>query len=242
MAIISKEIAYSADGADMIGTLCVDDAVSGKRPGVLVCHEGPGLNDHAKRSARRLAELGYIAFAMDYHGGGKPLDDLSKTMAVLGPWMQDPTGIRLRATAALDVLKSQPQTDTSRLAAIGYCFGGTTALELARMGTDLRGVVGFHSGLGTGKPAQKGAVKAKVLVQIGRDDPIIPPEQRIAFETEMTDAGADWEMIVYGNAGHSFTNPDVNALGRPGFVYDRSADERSWRAMVDFFGETLGPV
>lgn len=234
-----QEIAYSADGADMIGTLAVDDAKLGKRPGVLVCHEGPGLNDHAKNSARKLAAMGYVAFAMDYHGGGKPLDDMSQTMARLGPWMQDPTGIRARATAALEVLKAQAETDVSRLAAIGYCFGGTTALELARMGTDLRGVVGFHSGLGTGRPAQKGAVRAKVLVQIGRDDPIIPPDQRIAFEQEMTDAGADWEMIVYGGAGHSFTNPDVGALGRPGFAYDKSADERSWRAMTDFFGEVL---
>lgn len=237
-----QEIAYSADGAEMIGTLAVDDGKAGKRPGVLVCHEGPGLNDHAKASARRLAERGYVAFAMDYHGGGKPLDDISQTMARLGPWMADPTGIRARAHAALGVLTSQPETDADRLAAIGYCFGGTTVLEMARAGEPVKCVVGFHSGLGTARPAQKGQVSAKVLTQIGRDDPIIPPDQRIAFEQEMTDAGVDWRMIVYGGAGHSFTNKDVGAMGRPGFEYNAAADTRSWRAMLDFFDEVLGPV
>jgi dienelactone hydrolase len=237
-----QEIAYSADGADMIGYLAVDDSKPGKRPGILVCHEGPGLNDHAKTSARRLAELGYIAFAMDYHGGGAVISDFGVLMQRIQGWMADPTGIRARAHAALGVLTSQPETDTDRLAGIGYCFGGTTVLELARAGEPLKGVVGFHSGLGTGRPAQKGAVKAKVLTQIGRDDPIIPPEQRIAFEQEMTAAGVDWQMIVYGGAGHSFTNKDVGAMGRPGFEYNAEADTRSWRAMLDFFDEVLGPV
>lgn len=235
-----EHIAYEADGAALVGTLFIDDGHAGKRPGVLVCHEGGGIGDHSRDIARRLAEAGYVAFAMDYYGGGKPVADFNQAMAQIGAWMADPTGIRARATAALEVLKAQPETDTGNLASIGYCFGGTTSLELARAGTDLKAVIGFHSGLGTARPAQTGVVKAKVLVQIGADDPIIPPEQRLAFEKEMTAAGVDWRMVLYGNAGHSFTNPAVNALNRPGFEYDAAADTRSWRAMIDFFGEVFG--
>jgi len=236
----TEDIEYHADGARLVGYLAVDDAKAGKRPGVIVAHEGGGLTDHAKNSARKLAEAGYTAFALDYYGDGKPLADMSTVMTRIGAWMADPTGIRARAHAALEVLTAQPETNGSRLAGIGYCFGGTTVLEMARAGEPLQAVVGFHSGLGTGRPAQAGAVKAKVLVQIGADDPIIPPEQRAAFEAEMKAAGVDWRMLIYGGAGHSFTNPAASALGRPGFAYDKSADERSWRAMLDFFEEVWG--
>ncbi|HEX3916428.1 MAG TPA: dienelactone hydrolase family protein [Caulobacteraceae bacterium] len=235
----TQDIEYHADGARLVGYLAVDDARPGKRPGIIVAHEGGGLADHAKNCARRLAEAGYVAFALDYYGDGQPLADLSQAMPRITAWMGDPTGIRARAHAALAILTAQAETDTTRLAGIGYCFGGTTVLEMARAGEPLKAVVGFHSGLGTARPAQEGAVKAKLLVQIGAADPIIPPEQRAAFEAEMTAAKVDWRMIVYGGAGHSFTNPAVAALGRPGFAYDKSADERSWRAMLDFFGETL---
>ena len=235
----TQDIEYHADGARLVGYLAVDDGKSGKRPGIIVAHEGGGLADHAKNSARKLAEAGYVAFALDYYGDGQPLADLNQAMPRIMAWMADPTGIRARAHAALAVLTAQPETDTGRLAGIGYCFGGTTVLEMARAGEPLKAVVGFHSGLGTAKPAQKGAVKAKVLVQIGADDPIIPPDQRNAFEAEMTAAGVDWRMLTYGGAGHSFTNPEVNALGRPGFEYNKSADERSWRAMLDFFDEVF---
>jgi len=235
-----QDIEYHADGARLVGTLAVDDARAGKRPGVIVAHEGGGLGDHARNAARRLAEAGYIAFALDYYGDGKPLADLSQAMPRIMAWMADPAGIRARAHAALEVLTSQPETDTSKLAGIGYCFGGTTVLEMARAGEPLAAVVGFHSGLGTGRPAQAGAVKAKILVQIGADDPIIPADQRVAFEKEMTEAKVDWRMLLYGGAGHSFTNPEVNALGRPGFEYNESADKRSWRAMLDLFDEAFG--
>jgi dienelactone hydrolase len=235
----TQDIEYHADGQRLVGFLAVDDGHAGKRPGVIVAHEGGGLNDHAKSAARRLAEAGYIAFALDYYGDGKPLADMSQVMTRIGVWAADPTGIRARAHAALEVLVAQPQTDATRLAGIGYCFGGTTVLEMARAGEPLKAVVGFHSGLGTAKPAQAGAVKAKVLTQIGADDPIIPPEQRAAFEAEMKAAGVDWRMTLYGGAGHSFTNPDADAIGRPGFGYVRSADERSWRAMLDLFDEVF---
>jgi dienelactone hydrolase len=235
----TQDIAYDADGVRMVGTLASPDDTGGKIPGILVCHEGPGLSDHARDVARRLAEAGYVAFAMDYHGGGQPLADMGEAMKRIMAWMANPTGIRARATAALEVLKSAEGVDTGRLAAIGYCFGGTTALELARQGEDLKAVIGFHSGLGTARPKDIAAFKGKVLVQIGADDPIIPAQQRQDFEKEMIEAGVDWRMILYGRAGHSFTNPLVDQLGRPGFAYDKNADERSWRAMTDLFGEVF---
>jgi dienelactone hydrolase len=160
-------------------------------------------------------------------------------MARLQPWMADPTGIRTRALAALDVLKSQKEVDPARLAAIGYCFGGTTSLEIARSGADVKAVVGFHSGLATARPQDAVNIKAKVLVCIGADDPIIPPEQRAAFEAEMKSAGVDWRLQLYGGAGHSFTNPAADSRGMKGFFYHEATDRRSWNAMIELFNETL---
>jgi dienelactone hydrolase len=236
----TQDIEYHADGQRMVGYLAVDDSHAGKRPGVLVAHEGGGLDDHAKTSARRLAEAGYVAFALDYYGDGKPLSDMSQMMQRIGAWIADPTGIRARAHAALEVLTRQPETDAARLAAIGYCFGGTTVLEMARAGEPLLAVVGFHSGMATSRPAQAGRVKAKVLVQIGAADPLCPPAQRDAFEKEMTEAKVDWRMTLFGGVVHSFTNPDAGRLGRADLAYDKSADERSWRAMLDLFDEVFG--
>jgi dienelactone hydrolase len=178
---------------------------------------------------------------MDYYGDGGSLamDDI---MPKIGAFMAEPETIRARAAEALKVLAGQAQTDAGKLAAIGFCFGGTTALELARSGAALGAVVGFHSGLGTTRPAAPGQVKAKVLACIGADDPIIPADQRAAFEKEMTDAKVDWRMNLYGGAGHSFTNPAVGALGRPGFNYNAPTAARSWRAMLDLFDEVFGAV
>jgi dienelactone hydrolase len=235
----TDDIEYHADGARLVGYLAVDDGKAGRRPGVLVAPEGGGLVDLTKSIARRLAEAGYVAFAMDYYGDGKPLADMNDVMPRITAFMADPSGIRARAAAALAVLAGQPQTDPSRLAAIGYCFGGTTVLELARSGADVKAVVGFHSGLATARPQDAGQIRAKVLTCIGADDPIIPADQRAAFEKEMTEGGVDWRMNLYGGAGHSFTNPDVGALGRPGFEYHAETDRRSWRAMLDLFDEAL---
>ncbi|MFZ5783034.1 MAG: dienelactone hydrolase family protein [Pseudomonadota bacterium] len=234
-----EDIAYEADGVRMVGQYAVDDGKPGKRAGILVCHEGPGLTDHTKKIAVRLAGEGYAAFAMDYHGGGKPLANPADTMARLGPWRADPTGIRLRATAALDVLKAQEEVDPARLAVIGYCFGGTTALELGRSGADVKAIVGFHSGLDTARPQDARNIKGKVLVCIGADDPIIPAEQRLAFENEMKAASLDWRLQLYGGAGHSFTNPAADARGMKGFFYHEPTDRRSWNAMMELFGEAL---
>ena len=235
----TEDIEYRADGVRMVGQYVVDEAKPGRRAGVLVCHEGPGLSDHTKKIATRLAGLGYAAFAMDYHGDGKPLADPSQTMTRLQPWMADPTGIRTRALAALDVLKAQKDVDPARLAAIGYCFGGTTALEIARSGADVKAVVGFHSGLATARPQDAPNMRARVLVCIGADDPIIPSEQRLAFEKEMKSAGIDWRLQLYGGAGHSFTNPAADSRGMKGFFYHEATDRRSWNAMIELFDETL---
>jgi len=235
----SEDIEYHADGARLVGTLFVDDAKAGQRPGVLVAPEGGGLVDLTKSIARRLAEAGYVAFAMDYYGDGKPLADRAQVMPKITAFMAEPATIRARAAEALAVLARQPQTDRARLAAIGYCFGGTTVLELARSGADLKAVVGFHSGLGTVRPAEPGVVRAKILTCIGFHDPIIPADQRLAFEKEMDAAGVDWRMTVYGQAGHSFTNPTVGEMGMPGFDYHEATDKRSWRAMLDLFDEAF---
>ena len=139
--------------------------------------------------------------------------------------------------AALEALTAQPRVNAWRLAAVGYCYGGTAALELARGGADLKAVVGFHSGLGTAKPEDAKAIKGKVLVQIGADDPVIPADQRAAFEQEMTAAGVDWRMALYGRTGHSFTNPEADTWGMPGFAYQADSDRRSWALMRDHFHE-----
>ena len=235
----TQDIEYTADGVRMIGQYVVDDGSSARRAGILVCHEGPGLTEHTKKIAARLAGLGYAAFAMDYHGDGKPLANPADTMTRLAPWRADPTGIRMRANAALDVLKAQKEVDPARLAAIGYCFGGTTALEIGRSGSDVKAIVGFHSGLNTARPQDAKNIKGKVLVCIGAEDPIIPPEQRLDFENEMKAAGIDWRLQLYGDAGHSFTNPAADSRGMKGFFFHEATDRRSWNAMIELFNETL---
>jgi len=236
-----EDIEYTVGGRRMVGHLAIADGQPGSRPGVLVCHEGPGLDEHAKGRAERLAGLGYAAFALDYHGEGKPLQQ-DEMMGRLGALMGDPDTTRELAHAGLAILLAQEEVDPTRLAAIGYCFGGTMALELARSGADLGVVVGFHSGLGTQRPARSGEVRAGILVCIGADDPMVPAEQRAAFEQEMRDADVDWRMNLYGGAVHSFTNPNAEMSGFPGVAYHQPTDERSWRAMLDFFDERLGPV
>ena len=231
-----QPVDYAVNGKPYRGFLA-DGSRGRKAPGVLVAHEGGGMTNHPKDRARMLAELGYIAFAMDTFG--EVPADMACAQEILRGLMADPDELRARATTALDVLKAQPNVDPTRLAAIGFCFGGTTVLELAKTGADVACVVGFHSGLTPARAATPGTVKAKVLVCMGAADPIIPAEQRAAFEAEMTAAGADWEMLVMGGVGHSFTNPGINALGLPGFAYDQTADRRAWAAMRQLFAETI---
>ncbi|MFI4974462.1 MAG: dienelactone hydrolase family protein [Caulobacterales bacterium] len=235
----TEEIAYTVGGKRYVGYLAVDDTKPGKRPGVLLAPEAPGRGPLVMSFARKLADAGYVAFAMDFHGDAEVLTDFNEMMQRLGAVMADPAGIRAIAGEALKVLASQPQTDATRLAGIGYCFGGTTVLELARSGADVKGVVGFHSGLSTARPQDAKNIKGKVLVQIGAEDPLIPPEQRLAFEQEMRGGGVDWRIILYGGAEHSFTNPDASSFGRPGIKYDAATDKRSWAEMLAFFDEVF---
>ena len=232
-----EDIAYSYEGLRLVGEIAVDDRRPGKRPAVLISHDAGGLSSHPKSTARRLAELGYVAFALDYYGDGQPLppEQIGERFTQMA---SDPQRTRGMARAGLEVLLASEYADTSRTAAIGYCFGGSMALELARSGADLQAVVGFHSGLSTTLPADVGAISATVLVCIGADDPIIPPAQRLAFEEEMRNAGCDWRMHLYGGAVHSFTSPGADG-SNPAIRYDRRADELSWRAMVDLFTEVF---
>jgi dienelactone hydrolase len=233
----TADIEYTYEDLRLVGELAVDDSLPGPRPGVLVCHEGTGLADHARHKARQLAELGYVAFALDYYGGGRQLPpaDVGARFAELAG---DPLRTRAVGRAGLDVLLAHELADPARVAAVGFCFGGTLALELARGGADLKAVVGFHSGLSTARPKDAVNITGRILVCIGADDPLVPPEQRLEFEREMRDAGVDWRMNLYGGAAHSFTNPSADGT-RPGIKYDQRADQRSWRAMTDLFDEVF---
>jgi dienelactone hydrolase len=233
----TETVEYKDGDVTLRGYLAFDDKKSGKRPGVLVMPEAFGLGEHAKKRAERLAELGYVAFAGDPYGNGVEVGSLPEAMKLATPLFTDPSKLRKRARASLDFLASAAQTDAGRLASIGFCMGGTFSLELARDSAPLKGIVSFHGGLQTQRPAEAGKVKAKILVCTGADDTLIPVEQVNAFEAEMKNAGADWQVITYGGAKHSFTNPNSDSIGMPGIGYHKLTDVRSWKAMTDFFEE-----
>jgi dienelactone hydrolase len=239
MPVQNREIEYHIDGKRYVGFL-YDGSNGKKTAGVLVAHEGGGMTAHPKERARMLAELGYVAFAMDTFG--EPISSREQAMSVIGALSNDLATLRKRGRTALDLLKSQPNVDAKRTAAIGFCFGGTTVLELARSGADVGCVVGFHSGLATIAPQDAKNIRCKVMVCLGLDDPIIPREQRDAFVDEMRAGHVDFQMLLYANAGHSFTNREVDAMGIPGFAYHAQTDRRSWGAMRQFFDEVLGPL
>ena len=235
----AETIAYNDGDVSLQGFLAFDDAVTGRRPGVLIMPEAFGLGANAKARAAQLATLGYVALAGDPYGEGREFTDLQAAMQVAGALMADPAKFRARARAGIDKLASLPQVDPTRLAAMGYCMGGTFALELARDGTPLRGVVSFHGGLQTQRPAAAGQIKAKVLVCHGADDPMIQTPQVNAFVEEMTKAGADWQLVSYGGTVHSFTNPQADGTMLPGIKYNAQSDARSWQAMRNFFAEVF---
>jgi len=235
----TESIPYDVAGTGYLGYLAFDDTRPGTRPGVLVCHEGNGLHAEVKARAHRLAELGYVAFAVDYIGGGRVMSEMAEMLAKLATLRADVDHVRALGRAGLDVLLARPEVDTTRVAATGYCFGGTFALELARSGAPLACVVGFHSGLATPRPDDAKQIRGKILVCIGADDPLVPPEQRLAFEQEMRAAKVDWRLNLYGNAVHGFANPDADRHRNPALAYHKPTDERSWRAMRDLFDETF---
>jgi dienelactone hydrolase len=235
----TQSIEYKDGDVTLRGFLAFDDQTSAKRPGILVMPEAFGLGAHAKERAERLAALGYVALAGDPYGNGLETTDLQEAIKHASALREDPAKFRQRARVALDKLASLPQVDASRLAAIGFCMGGTFSLELARDGAPLRGIVSFHGGLETQRPAEAGQVKAKILVCHGADDPFVPMTQVTALTEELTKAKADWQIISYGGTVHSFTNPEADSVGVAGLGYNKLTDERSWKAMVSFFEEVF---
>ena len=237
----TKQIEYKQGDTTLQGFLAWDDAAKGKRPGVLVVHEWWGHNQHARNQAIRLASAGYVGFALDMYGKGKVTTHPQDAKAFMMEALKDKEILGARFDAALALLKEQKQVDTAKIGVVGYCFGGSVALNMARAGEDLAAVATFHAGLAPGgAPAEPGKVKARILVQTGGSDPNIPKEQVEAFEKEMKDAGVKAEVITYPNAKHGFTNPDAGKAGLPALAYDKDADQKSWEAAAKFFREVFG--
>jgi dienelactone hydrolase len=236
-AIHTEAVEYKQGDTTLEGYLAYDDSLSGKRPGVLIVHQWMGLTDYEKMRARMLAEMGYVAFCADIYGKGIRPTTVQEAGAQAGKFKGDRQLLRARVNAGLDTLKQNDLVDPGRVAAIGYCFGGTTVLELARSGADLNGVVSFHGGLDSPTPADGKNIKCKVLVLAGANDPFQKPDDLSAFEQEMKSNQVNWQIVFYGGAVHAFTQPDVGKLNLPGAQYNEQADKRSWQAMKDFFAE-----
>lgn len=241
-AMKTEEVTYEGGGVTMKGMIAWDDAVSGPRPGVLVVHEWWGNNDYARRRATMLAELGYVGMAIDMFGDGKTAAHPDDAGKFAGEAMANLDQGKARFEAALQLLKSRPETDPERVAAIGYCFGGGVVLQMARLGMDLDAVASFHGSLGAKVPAKPGVVKAKVLVCHGADDEFIPAEAVEAFKREMEEAGVDYRFVAYEGALHGFSSPDATANGEKfslPLAYDEAADKASWNELKALLGRVF---
>ena len=240
--IKTDDVQYGDEASPMSGYFAVPaDLKEGeKRPGILLIHDWTGLQEYAKKRTRQLAGLGYIAFAADVYGKDVRPKNPKECGVQAGIYRSDRALFRSRLGAALEVLKKHKQCDHGRLAAIGYCFGGTGVIELARSGADVKGVVSFHGGLDSPNPEDGKNIKAKVLSCHGADDPYVPQEGIDAFAKEMNDAGVDWQMISYSGAVHSFTKPEAGDDNSKGAAYNANADRRTWQHMQTFFEEVLG--
>ena len=235
--IVTQTVSYGQNGTALRGLLAYDDGLKGNRPGVLVVHEWWGLNDFARERALKLAGLGYVALAADMYGGGATTRDREEAGKLAGALRGNPDLLRARAQAALKVLAADPRVDPKHLAAIGFCFGGATVLELAYAGADLKGVVSFHGGLTSPQPEELKGIKAAILVLHGADDPHVKAEDIAAFEKAMRQGGLDWQLVYFGNAVHTFTNPAAGSDKAAGVAYEPRAARRSWQYMQDFFKE-----
>jgi dienelactone hydrolase len=237
--LVTRTVEYQADNQPMKGYLAYDDAAKGQRAGVLVVPEWWGLDDYAKRRARELAQMGYVAFAADMYGAAKTTSDPKQAQAWSTALQTSRLSLALRVKPALDTLRIQPQTDPERLAAIGFCFGGTTVLQLAYAGAHLRGAVSFHGGLIAPDSDQLRRIRASLLILDGADDPFVKPdiveEMRKGFAT----VHVDYEWATYGHAQHAFSNPGANKHRLPGIAYDARAERRSWETMRAFLAERL---
>jgi dienelactone hydrolase len=238
----TKTVTYSHGGTNFIGHLAWDDAVPGRRPGVLVVHEWWGHSEFTRDCARKVAQAGFVGFALDLYGNGKHVDDPQEAARLMGEIGKNFTALRTRFNAAREVLSKQQNVDASRIAAIGHCFGGNVVLQMARAGEDLRAVVSFHGLLPTGQAVPAGKVKAKVLVLNGADDPLVPKDKLQAFEKEMQAAGADYRIVNYPGAKHAFTNPDATERGKKfglPLEYNAAIDKQSWSEAVAFLNRVL---
>ncbi len=243
-AVQTRVIDYkAADGTLLRGYYAWDDAISERRPGVVVVHEWWGLNDYAQRRARELAALGYPALAIDMYGDGQTASNPKDAGHLMHTVVGDTDKQFARSLAGLQLLKDQPEVDAARVAAIGYCFGGKMVLDMARRNMDLTGVVSFHGALATATRAQRGNIKAAVLVLNGEADSFIPQVDIDALKSEMRTAGADFSFVNYPGAKHGFTSPDADRLAKEhgmDIAYDPAADADSWERMLAFFDTLFG--
>lgn len=239
-AIQGEEVDYKEGDVTFKGYIAYDDAIEGPRPGVIVVHEWWGHNDYVRKRADMLASLGYTALAIDMYGDGKVAQHPDDAGKFAGEVMSNMDQAKARFLTGLELLRKHPMTNSDQIAAIGYCFGGGTVLNMARMGVDLKGVVSFHGSLGSKIPAEAGQVKAKILVCHGGEDQFVTPEQIDAFKTEMDAAKVGYQFIVYEGAKHSFTNPDADMMGEKFNLpigYNADADQASWQDMQNFFSD-----
>ena len=238
--LVTKTIEYRQGDTVMEGYLAYDSAGQARKPGVVIFHQWMGITGHEKKKAEELAALGYVAFAADVYGKGVRPADPKAAGAEAGKYKDNRPLLRARAQAALATLRAQPNVQTDRVAATGYCFGGGAALELARSGADVRGVVTFHGSLDTPTPQDARNIKGKVLVLHGAADPFVPRAAVLALEDELDAAKVDYQVVLYAGAVHSFTQPEAGNDPSKGAAYDPRADRRSWQAMKDFLAEVLG--
>ncbi|MFW6081166.1 MAG: dienelactone hydrolase family protein [Desulfosalsimonas sp.] len=235
--VVTETVTYEQNGKKFEGYLARDDGIDGKRPGVLVVHEWWGLNEFARRQAEKLAKMGYNAFALDMYGKDRVTEHPEKA----SEWSSQVTGNvdlwRRRAGLGLDILRNDSYTDKSRIAAVGYCFGGSTVQQLAYAGADIRGVVSFHGSLLEPPEGIKGEDTPEILICHGASDPMTEKKSIPGYISAMEESGIDWQLIIYGGARHSFTNPDADDNDMDATAYDESADKRSWMHMKIFLDE-----
>ncbi len=239
MMIKEEAVTYKAGSVTMNGFVAYDSANGARRPVVLVVHEWWGLNEYTKSRARQLAELGYLAMAVDMYGNGQQAENPELAGKMATPFYADPAMAKSRFDAALAYVKTLPTADTSQVAAIGYCFGGTQVLNMAKLGSPLKGVVSFHGGL-AGVPADKNLLKAAVLICHGEADSFVPAAEVAQFKKQMDSIGADYSFKGYANATHAFTNPAASETGKKfkmPIEYNATADSASWNDMKAFFGK-----
>jgi dienelactone hydrolase len=241
-AVQGREVSYQANGTTLKGYLAFDDAIKGKRPGVLVVHEWWGQNEFARRRARMLAELGYTALAVDMYGDGKVVDNPDDAGKLAAGVYKNMAVAQARFEAGMQLLREQETVDANEIAAFGYCFGGGIALNMARIGEDLKGVASFHGGLGTDHPAQPGKIKARIISFSGEADPTIGADKVAAFKQEMESAGVHYRVVTYPGAKHAFTNPDADELGKKfnlPIAYNAKADKDSWEQAKVFLSSVF---